>query len=230
MLKDDEMIDFSTVLGSAVHDMKNSLCLLNKSIEDINHAINQPDSKTSEFLASAHYEAARLNTGLVQLLSLYRARLNNLPVNIEEHYIADLIDDLVASNKNYLNHKNMSLEVNKSADLLWYLDSDLICILLNDVLINALRYGENKIILSVYEENQNLVFKIEDDGPGYPKSMLNADLIDMQAFDIRQGRTGLGLFFAHLIAKAHSKSNQAGFISLTNGGALGGSVFVLSIP
>jgi K+-sensing histidine kinase KdpD len=226
----DESIDFSTVLGSAVHDMKNSLCLLMQSIENLGKSLQETDPLSREHLASAHYEAARLNTGLVQLLSLYRAGLDNLPLNIDEHHIEDVTDDLMATNESYLNHKNMILEVCQSADVVWYLDADLIGILLNDVLINALRYSHKKILLSVYIENKNLVFKVEDDGPGYPQSMLDAHNINMQDCDISQGRTGLGLFFARLIAHAHTKGETKGTISLENGGSLGGSVFILTLP
>lgn len=230
MSNEDELIDFSTVLGSAVHDMKNSLCLLMQSIENLGQSLVEADPVTRENLASAHYEAARLNTGLVQLLSLYRAGLNSLPINIDEHDIEDVIDDLLATNESYLNHKNMILEVKQSADLVWYLDSDLIGILLNDVLINAMRYSQKKILLSVYTENKKLLFKVEDDGPGYPESMLEAHNITMQDFDIGQGRTGLGLFFARLIAQAHTQGETKGTISLNNGGKLGGSVFILKLP
>ncbi|MBU3003055.1 sensor histidine kinase [Paraglaciecola arctica] len=226
----DELIDFSTVLGSAVHDMKNSLCLLMQSIENLGHTVSDSDPQSKEHLASAHYEASRLNIGLVQLLSLYRAGLNSLPLNIDEHHIEDVIEDLLATNESYLSHKNMILEVEQSADLVWYLDSDLIGILLNDVLINAMRYSQKKILLSVYSENEKLVFKVEDDGPGYPQSMLDAHSINMQHCDIGQGRTGLGLFFARLIAQAHTKAEDKGTISLKNGGKLGGSVFILTLP
>jgi K+-sensing histidine kinase KdpD len=230
MHKEDELIDFSVVLGSAVHDMKNSLCLLMQSIENLGHSLTQTDPLSREHLASAHYEAARLNTGLVQLLSLYRAGLDNLPLNIDEHYIEDVIEDLQGTNESYLIHRNMTLEVNQSADLIWYLDSDLISILLNDVLINAMRYSQKRILLSVYTKNKQLVFKVEDDGPGYPESMLEANIINMQNFDIAQGRTGLGLFFARLIAQAHTKGETKGTICLKNGGSLGGSVFTLTLP
>jgi K+-sensing histidine kinase KdpD len=230
MPREDELIDFSTVLGSAVHDMKNSLCLLMQSIENLGQSLVETSPKSREHLASAHYEAARLNTGLVQLLSLYRAGLDNLPLNIDEYDIEDVIEDLLATNESYLNHKNMILEVKQSADLVWYLDSDLIAILLNDVLINAMRYSQKKIRLSVYTKDKQLVFKVEDDGPGYPQSMLDAHNINMQQCDIGQGRTGLGLFFARLIAQAHTKGETKGTISLKNGGSLGGSVFILTLP
>jgi K+-sensing histidine kinase KdpD len=230
MPKEDTSIDFSAVLASAVHDMKNSLCLLTQSIENLGQSIQDTDLISREHLASSHYEAARLNTGLVQLLSLYRAGLDNLPLNIDEYDIEDLIENLVGTNESYLNHKNMILEVNQSADLVWYLDADLISILLNDVLINAMRYSQKNILLSVYVDDQQLVFKVEDDGPGYPESMLKANTINMQHFDIGQGRTGLGLFFARLIAQAHTKGQTKGTISLKNGGSLGGSVFILTLP
>jgi len=230
MSEKDQAIDFSTVLGSAVHDMKNSLCLLMQSIENLGQSLVETDPLSREHLASAHYEAARLNTGLVQLLSLYRAGLDNLPLNIDEHYMEDVIDDLLATNQSYLNHKNMILEVSQSADLVWYLDADLIGILLNDVVINAMRYSQNKILLSVYTQNKQLVFKVEDDGPGYPQSMLDANNINMQDYNIGQGRTGLGLFFARLIAQAHTKGETKGTISLENGGSLGGSIFILTLP
>ncbi|MFT6284373.1 MAG: K+-sensing histidine kinase KdpD [Arenicella sp.] len=230
MSREDTSIDFSTVLGSAVHDMKNSLCLLMQSIESLGQSLVETDPESRKHLASAHYEAARLNTGLVQLLSLYRAGSDNLPLNIDEYHIEDIIEDLLATNESYLNHKNMILEVSQSADLIWYLDADLIGILLNDVLINAMRYSQKKILLSVYTEHKQLVFKVEDDGPGYPQSMLKAHSIKMQHCDIGEGRTGLGLFFARLIAQAHNKGDTKGNISLENGGSLGGSVFILTLP
>ena len=124
----------------------------------------------------------------------------------------------------------MILEVSQSADLVWYLDADLIGILLNDVLINAMRYSKKNILLSVYTEHKHLVFKVEDDGPGYPQSMLEAQSIHMQQCDIGEGRTGLGLYFARLIAKAHTKGETEGKIYLENGGSLGGSVFILTLP
>lgn len=224
------LIDFSTVLAAAVHDMKNSLCLLRQTIEDLTKAMPTGNAEANEHLATAHYEAARLNTGLVQLLSLYRAEMENLPINVDECFVEDIVEELKANNKNYILHKKMHLEVELQDDINWYLDSDLIHLLLNDMLVNATRYSKSKILLRVGKQNGFLIFQIEDDGPGYPDSMLKATVIDIQDFDISQGRTGLGLFFARLIAEAHSNGDNRGSISLSNGGILGGSVFTLKLP
>lgn len=230
MTKQKHIIDFSTVLAAAVHDMKNSLGLLHQTIEDLSKAIPQKNTKAKEFLAIAHYESTRLNTGLVQLLSLYRAELENLPINVDECFIEDLVEELVANNESYILHKNKLLTIEQEDGLNWFIDADLIQLLLNDMLVNATRYSENEILLKCYKSDGFLVFQIEDDGPGYPDSMLQATKIDIQDFDISQGRTGLGLFFARMIALAHSNGCRPGAIELENNGSLGGSVFRLKLP
>jgi K+-sensing histidine kinase KdpD len=230
MNNDNGQIDFATVLASAVHDMKNSLCLLIQSIENLGHTLKDQENEVGEHFASAHYEASRLNTGLVQLLSLYRAGMDNMPLNIDEHYIEDVIDEILATNESYINHKKITLNIEQEPDLMGYFDADLISLLLNDMLINSMRYSNKHILLKVFSDAHHLIFEVQDDGPGYPKSMLEANTVTMQNYDISQGRTGLGLFFARLIAEAHKAHDSTGSISLANGGSLGGSVFTLKIP
>ncbi len=223
-------IDFSTVLASVVHEMKNSLCLMIQSIESLSGTIMPQDEETSAKWASVHYEASRLNTNLVQLLSLYRADKEALPVHIDECFVDDVIDEILATNEKYIKHKGMTLSFDIQGEIAWYLDNDLILLLLNDVIVNAMRYSVQRLNLKAYVEDEFLVFQVEDDGPGYPPAMLKANTAKMQEFDLSQGRTGLGLFFARLIAEAHTNNDRSGRISLDNGGSLGGGVFTLKLP
>ncbi|AYA64442.1 sensor histidine kinase [Alteromonas sp. RKMC-009] len=225
-----QTIDFSSVLAAAVHDMKNSLCLLIQSIESLAENLPPENSQANEKVASVHYEATRLNTNLVQILSLYRAELNQLPVTIDECFIDDLFEDVMSSVRIYMEQKNLLVTINVENDISWYLDRELIFMLINDVLINAMRYGTSQIILNAAVRDETLVITVEDDGPGYPSSMLEKSTADLAGFDLSQGRTGLGLFFARLIANAHVNNNHCGEISLNNGGSLGGSVFEVKLP
>lgn len=225
-----QTIDFSSVLAAAVHDMKNSLCLLIQSIESLAENLPPENSQANEKVASVHYEATRLNTNLVQILSLYRAELDQLPVTIDECFIDDLFEDVMSSVRIYMEQKNLLVTINVENDISWYLDRELIFMLINDVLINAMRYGTSQIILNAAVRDETLVITVEDDGPGYPSSMLEKSTADLAGFDLSQGRTGLGLFFARLIANAHVNNNHCGEISLNNGGTLGGSVFEVKLP
>lgn len=223
-------IDFSSVLAAAVHDMKNSLFLLLQSIENLADTLPEKDTASREQVANVHYEASRLNTSLVQILSLYRAELESLPITVDECFIDDLFNDVIGSNQLYIKQKNIDVEVTATQDLSWYLDSELIYLLINDMLVNSLRYGHSQIRLSAFTENTRLVIRLEDDGPGYPESMLLNSNTQLSDFHVSQGRTGLGLFFARLIASAHTQGENCGEISLFNGGTLGGSVFEVKLP
>ncbi|GAA0857374.1 HAMP domain-containing sensor histidine kinase [Aliiglaciecola litoralis] len=204
--------------------------MLQQSIDALNLCIGTDNEQAKPMLSTAHYEAARLNTGLVQVLSLYRAEMENLPINEDECFIDDLLEDIFITHENYLGHKNMSLNVEQTPGLVRYLDKELITLLLNDILVNAMRYGQQKLLVSAFEDDGWLVIQVEDDGAGYPTRMLESNSALMQNLKISEGRTGLGLFFARLIAATHRRGDRQGEISFTNGGKLGGSVFTLKLP
>lgn len=223
-------IDFSSVLAAAVHDMKNSLFLLIQSIENLAQELPDENTRAREQVASVHYEASRLNINLVQILSLYRAELERLPITVDECFVQDLFEDVVGSNRLYIDQKNIAVSVDVSDDLSWYLDGELLFLLVNDVLVNALKYGSSQIRLSAGCHDGCLIIRVEDDGAGYPQQMLEKSVAELTDFQLSQGRTGLGLYFAKLIAAAHSQDDKTGEISLKNGGTLGGSVFEVKLP
>lgn len=229
-LSTDKQFDFSTVLAAAVHDMKNSLNLLVQSVELIVSSLPPELTETRSQIVDLHYEANRMNTGLVQILSLYRANRETLPVMIDQCFVNELLEDIVLSNQLYASQKNITIKKHCTDELAWYLDADLMYLLINDVLINALRYGKSDIIINAYQQDGYLVVKVEDDGNGYPDHMLVTVDTKPSDFNVTQGRTGLGLYFAHLIARAHAKGEKQGFITLSNGGTLGGGVFAVKIP
>lgn len=225
-----ELVDFSSVIAVAIHDMKNSLSLLMQSIEQMAAVIPKEVTQAHNSLNSVHYEANRMNTTLVQVLSLYRAQIDALPVNIDEVFIAELFDEIVESNRLYTQQQSIRVVVNVDEDLSWYLDRELIYLLLHDVLINAVRYGCKNIQLDARVENENLIVSVEDDGPGYPSNMLAMSSKVLDQHCISEGRTGLGLFFARLMAHTHKNMGRRGSITLANSDITGGSVFTLSLP
>ena len=226
----NEKFDFSSVIAVAIHDMKNSLSLLMQSIERLSEIVPIDNTEAREGINSVHYEANRMNTTLVQVLSLYRAELNALPVNIDECFIIDLVEEIVESNRIYMHQKKLELSINVDEDLSWYLDRELIYLLVHDVLINAIRYGCDHIEISAWEDQGKLRLKIQDDGRGYPQEMLDMSVVNLDNFCISEGRTGLGLFFARLIAQTHKNDGNIGNIKLSNDAKTGGSIFELCLP
>ncbi len=222
-------VDFATVIAVAIHDMKNSLSLLMQSIEQISDTLPSEYKEASENLTSAHYEAGRMNTALVQILGLYRSSIDALPINVDEVFVSDLINEIVDSNTNYIKQKDINFSIVVDEELSWFFDRELIYLLLYDMVINAMRYGCKNLAINAGIENQGLTVTITDDGPGYPESMLKTCELALVDHAISQGRTGLGLFFARLIANSHKNNGLHGSIQLSNAES-GGSVFTLYLP
>ncbi|MFC4699197.1 sensor histidine kinase [Glaciecola siphonariae] len=225
-----ELVDFSSVIAVAIHDMKNSLSLLMQSIEHMSNVIPKEVEQAHTSLNSVHYEANRMNTTLVQVLSLYRAEMDALPVNIDEVFIGELFDEIIESNKLYTEQQGITVSFEADEDLSWYLDRELIYLLLHDVLINAVRYGCKRIALKAQVKQNKLTMTVQDDGPGYPSRMLEMSSKVLDQHCISEGRTGLGLFFARLIAHTHKNQSERGSIQLANDATTGGSVFTLTLP
>ncbi|WP_214000121.1 ATP-binding protein [Arsukibacterium sp.] len=223
-------IDFATVLACSVHDMKNSLCMVIQSAELIQAEGSKLSHAAREELALLNYEANRLNSNLLQLLSLYRLDRQQLPVQIDQHYLSELFEELLLKNQYYATQRGLEVTVNTEDDLNWFFDRDLVLNILNDAVANALRYSHKRIIVSAEVSDNMLHIEVADDGPGFPDFMLDHAATDMQKLDLRHGHTGLGIFFAKLIAHAHHNKNLRGRVSLQNNGELSGGSFRLTLP
>ncbi|MGH1485447.1 MAG: sensor histidine kinase [Cellvibrionaceae bacterium] len=226
---EEHQLDFSMVLASSVHDMKNSLGMLLTSLEEvIDHAPPQDNAQKKHF-SILQYEASRINSELIQLLSIYRLQQKNLPFNLDENYISDTFEDQVARNDVLFRTKNIELSIDCDEDLAWFYDNELLGNVIHNVLINAARYAKSRINLSANIEGELLVVKIEDDGDGFPEFMINAASIKGDSRSATDS-TQLGLFFASRIANFHKKNDHRGQIELSNGGSLNGGVFSIYLP
>lgn len=223
-------IDFSSVLASSVHDMKNGLCLLLQSIENLSEKLKAQGINEEANLAQIHYEASRLNTNILQLLAMYRLEKDALPLNLDEHYLDEVLEELLAKNHLYIENKKLSVEFDIQPELSWFFDRDLISNLLNDIFVNAMRYTKTKISINAKEIDGALCVSVVDDGIGYPEKMLSSNLQQPYDAELELSKTGLGIFFAKLIAESHQQNDKHGSIRLENVDINKGSVFTLVLP
>lgn len=224
-----QQLDFSTVLGSAVHDMKNSLALVLQQLEGV--MVQTQETGVGNDVAHIYYEAQRINANLVQLLQLYRYQQQHYPLNIERYYLDELVEEVVMNNELYLEQRGITIELLGIDDCTAYCDRELLVNLLNDIVINAMRYTADKLIIEAAQDADNSVtISVSDNGPGYPEQMLSVVPSIGATAPRDHSRTGLGLYFAQQIAEAHERNGKKGFIQLQNGGHLCGSVFKLVLP
>lgn len=213
-MSEQPSLNFSTILAASIHDMKNSLFFLNQSLDSLNTQLTDLDPNGRQELAKIHYEAERLNTHLLQLLALYRYEQEKLPLTVDECFVAELVQEIAEKNEIYANNRNIAISIETDEDLVWFLDYSLLVHLLNDVVVNALRYTHSKIEIKANVIEEELWISIYDDGRGFPENMLSSNVEFDEA--TQKGKSGLGLYFASMVAKAHKNRTKQGRIVLQN--------------
>ena len=231
MSKKPSKSDFSLVLASSVHDMKNSVGMLLTSLEELLASLPDQTEQQQQQTATLQYEASRINTELVQLLAIYRMQEKRLPVHVDEHYVIDVLEEQAARNDMLFKTRGLTVSLDCDEDLLWYFDAELVGSVIHNVLVNAARYSRSHLAVKAGMVEDVLHIEVNDDGSGYPQSMLENQQPDATSeVDFSSGNTQLGLYFAGRVAQMHHRGDVQGRISLNNGGELGGSVFNLFLP
>lgn len=222
-------IDFSTILASSVHDMKNSLGLLLSTLDSMTEQCGQCERSSKE-AQCLRYEANRLNGNLLQLLTLYKINRQHVVPDISHHRVFDFLEENLVGNEPLLDAKGITLELECQEDLVWFFDRELLAGVLNNILNNAFKYAGDRMRVSAVTEADGLVLRIEDNGRGYPASMLGPYSDERNSVSFQSGSTGLGLYFAAVIASLHKNGDRQGSVVISNGGGLGGGCFAIHLP
>lgn len=223
-------LDITTFLVASIHDMKNSVSIMNALLEDAVGLVEDTDSPAGQQLGQALYESQRINDNLIQLVALYKINEKFYPFDALEHDVADFADEAIARVAPLAGFRGMRASHDCPPGLRWYFDRELIFGAVVQALRNGLRYTHSQVHLNVMIEDDMLKFRVEDDGPGYPAHMLAAQPNPGQGVSFATGSTGLGLYFSTVIARLHRNRGRIGMTRLDNGGALGGGVFIMNLP
>lgn len=230
MDKTERRINFSAFLASMAHDMKNSLGMLLNTIDEIVSTCTPEKCPSHRHLSQMQYEATRVNFNLIQLLTMYKMDHDQLSINISHYPVSEIIEEIILQNKPLLDFKDIEIFTECPDDLTWFMDCNLISGVINNILNNAYRYASSKILMRAYENGGWLVLSIEDDGQGYPEEMLETGGQTGRGVSFRTGSTGLGLYFASMVAKLHKNKDREGFVSISNSGEYGGGCFTMTLP
>jgi len=225
-----EQLDFSSVIASSVHDMKNSIAMLMSSLDEMIDELPDPTERQDKLISTLQYEASRVNNDLIHLLSFYRLKKNNLPITLDEHFVFDVLEEQIAYNKMLAEKRGIKVSLHCDSELVAYFDAEMVSGILNNILINSIRYSNKSIEVSASEVEGFVKVSVSDDGCGFPDKMLVKPGSYFNSVDFTTGSTGLGLYFAGQIASLHKHDGREGYIELSNGGSLGGGVFSLYIP
>jgi two-component system sensor histidine kinase SenX3 len=225
-------ISFIDLMASSVHDMKNSLNVQVSALEKVAAKCRERgDASTFEDLGRVIYQASRMNSNLIQLLSLYKLGKSIYPIDMAEHCIAEVIEEALLQNKSIMEFKGIAISVNCAANCYWYFDRDLITGVLVNALNNAYQYTTDRITVAARIDDGFLELRVDDNGRGYPDNMLLQNGVSAhKGIDFLSGSTGLGFYFSSQVAAMHKNGPLQGSLTIENGGTYGGGCFVVRLP
>ena len=229
-------MDLTTLLASAIHDVKNQLHMLAPELNDL---ARSDDPSTRAAAQNISHRVGAVDRSLVRLLVLYRfsAESGSVQVNISEIYVFDLLNSLLdidisrgsiygelseISDDVQKAKKQITCEVRCDQQLTGYFDENLVSAVLRDAMDNARRFAKYKIVISAIRAEGGTLIVIEDDGVGPGSSQ--------QESQFEAGSTGLGLYLAQCVAEAHSTNGCSGNAQLQKSAGLGGGAFRLFLP
>ena len=220
----------SFFLASSIHDMKNSLGMLSGRMEQFLNDFTPETFSAYQDLSQMLYETRRVNHNLIQLLAIYKLDNHLYPFDPQSFLLQDFITVMEAQYQPLLTARNITLETYCQEELVGYFDEELVSGVIGQAINNASQYTRGRIRLSAHCIDDMLEIRVEDDGVGYPPSMLHSSENHVHSISFGSGSTGLGLYFGSTIAAMHKNKGRQGCLRLENGGHYGGGCCILQLP
>lgn len=201
-----------------IHDIKNSLALLEADLEQLNHHPGMPEEAQR-----AYQRCAELKQRLVTFLTLYKHEQFGLQPNLVEVDLLEFLQDTldISPSASGKHGHAFDLEVDESRIRIApgvkhggtaQLDEYLSGMAIESALNNAVRYAAGHVKLWFEQDADRVIFCVQDDGPGLNHPSGNAP------------STGVGVALCQAVAEAHG----GGTVSLTDAPD-GGALFKLTL-
>jgi signal transduction histidine kinase len=165
--------------------------------------------------AAARRHCEQLRRDLVAFLTLYRGE--SLRAAVEDESPRSLLQSLVDAAQRGGNRLDIVLGGLEDAPPYWFFDPRLTKLALDAALNNACRYARERVWLDAELQDDELVFVIEDDGPGPACGAPG------------EWSTGLGTELCRAVARAHHNGGRVGSVELLQRRG-GGARFELRLP
>jgi len=200
-----------------VHDIKNALAVLEGELQ----VLGQECARTPQQARAvrAWQECTALREKLIGFLTIYKAASSGLRARVEAVSPEDFLRGLLTETRHRRDGISLTMDP-AGIPALGFFDEHLVGLALDAALQNAMRFAVASVIVSCRsDDQQGLVFSIQDDGPG-----LAAGIADR-----KQTSTGLGTELCRAVAAAHRRGDQVGLCNLRDAEG-GGALFELRLP
>ncbi|MGB3620087.1 MAG: ATP-binding protein [Ketobacter sp.] len=231
------------LLAASIHEIKNRFGLMFSQLDTLltTLPLNEQHQHDAEHIKS---EAQFVGSELVRVLASYKALMygdtGNDTLEHDQQFVLDFLEEKIARHSNTVRAHALQLTYECDEDLDGFFDPALISIILDTAIYNAVKEHARTLLLSAEKRvaegsAETLLIRIEDDGPGFPQSVLEDTGNPAAPGHTRPLRddghsTGLGLYFARTLIAQHHAGGRQGQIHLGVSDHLGGASVTLILP
>jgi signal transduction histidine kinase len=194
----------------ASHELRTPLASLRTELE---LALRRDRSREEleAALRSAAEETERLSQLAEDLLVLARAHDGHLPVRRERLSAAEVLAGVHERYARRAQQAGRALEVRTAPDAMLTADRLRVEQALGNLVENALRHGEGRILLEAVSVDGRIELHVKDEGSGFPSGFVDDAFEPFTRGDESRSSqgAGLGLAIVDVIARAHGGSAHA---------------------
>lgn len=210
-------------VSDASHELKTPIAIVKSYAQLLDRRGLERPEIVLESIHAIESEADRMQKLVEQLLLLAKSKNGSVLTNIN---IVSLCEDIVAA---FAGAYDRIIEFNKQSDsILVQANEEQLKQVIYSLIDNAYKYSDDKVVLNILVNQDNVEITIQDFGAGIPEDE-QAKVFDRfyrvdKARNRESGGTGLGLAIAKSIVDAH---NGRLFVSST---VKQGSIFTVKLP
>ena len=183
-----------TAAGVA-HDLRNPLAGASTALDNLRQEITEPDLAARLQVVAGEVDRA------VRTLNEYLRSARHAPEESVVVDVGELVRD-VAEVLRYQSPPNVTIEIDAEPDLTVLLPRERIRQALTNLILNSLQAmagSTGRVLVSVRRSGDQLELTVEDEGPGFPKIVLESK--GRPFATSREGGTGLGLAISRRAAQ-----------------------------
>jgi signal transduction histidine kinase len=172
-----KMIDISKdeFLYTVTHELRTPLTSIRALSEIVHDNPDMEEEQRMEFMSTIVKETERLSHLITQVLNLEKYENGKQRLNLNSFDIIGLAREASDSLKHLAGNKDIEIQlIYPNSSLLIHADEDLLRQVLLNLLSNAIKFStkNNKIVLRIVDEQDEIGISIEDFGKGIPSAEL----------------------------------------------------------
>jgi signal transduction histidine kinase len=216
------------LLAGALHEIKNRFGTLYNQLDQL--IAHLPENFARQQVNLIKAEADFISNELIRVLAGYKTLNEQLTADVDQVFIDEFLNDIRVRHAHAQAAYELKLEVNCDEDTCGFFDRNLLTVVFDTLIYNAIQAGARRIRLSASDADPRwLNLLIEDDGPGFPDDFAQGGW-QTHPGQLHGSHTGLGLYVANRLIAAHAEGDWCGQMELGRSPKLKGAAVTLKLP